>query len=192
MVNNDNLEAVRNKIIEANPEIIELKAGCLIRPKNEYGMEKLYKFKWDDANGEHDHFPLEVLYYVEDSESYEERELIEGELVVGFNDPFGHYITRSDARDWLGLDDIEEDIEIIGRRIGLADVLIAIEESIGESDDVCVVSSVGNIGVFDYSILPETNFFDYYKQNINWNLKSDDLSLQSPETIEFLHGLLCR
>lgn len=157
-------EAIRKACIAANPEIVELKLGCLIRPKNEEGLVNLYKFEWGDEKGEHDHFPLEVIHYTPDSETYEERELIEGELVVGFFDPFEGYVVRQDTRDWLAMDDMKEDVEILGRPIRLADVLLTGADGFGAKN------------VLDLTIY--------------WNLRKDSLEDQSEETIDFIYQLL--
>lgn len=164
---NEQIEAIRKAAIAANPSILDLVFGCEIKAK-------------------HPSLPDEPVYRIFD-------------ITKGGGTKFYKYIHK-EYRDWhdigfMSVFSSTEDIlrrqnEIIGRKIGIADVLLAIEESIADTDDVCVISSVGNIGVFDYSILPDTNFFDYYKQNINWKLDDDDLNRQSPECVAFIYELL--
>jgi len=173
------LEEVKQKICEIIPEIKELKNGCQIRPKNQEGLDKLYKFEWGDDKGEHEHFPVTILEYTPHSETYEERELIEGKMVVGWDDPFGAYVVRHDARDFLFIDDDEEDIEILGRDIRLADVLRAI----GNTGAL----KINNLGGFSW-------FTDNEWKNIatpRWDLSKDRIDDQSPECIDFIHSLIC-
>jgi hypothetical protein len=63
----------------------------------------------------------------------------------------------------------------------LADVLLAMD-----SNNVAV-KDTGAILVRD----PETYNFGWEKPHPVWNLRTDDLTQQSPETIAFIHSLLC-
>lgn len=123
-------EAIRLKCIEANPSIMDLVFGCQVRPKNKEGIKKLYKWVWGEDKGEHEHFPVTILDYVPDSETYEERELIEGYMHIGWFDPFGSYVTRYDGRDYLGIDDYDKDMEILGRELLLSDIVFVIKKTI--------------------------------------------------------------
>lgn len=122
------INIIRQKCIEANPEIVELKFGCEIKSK-----------RWS-------------------------KNAIFLRMVRG-----GRYAyIRPDHMElkeaW------SEDIEIIGRPIRLADIILAwrksVEPSMWWNPDVlvCIISE--------------------------WDSSKDDLTLQSPETIAFLTNLL--
>lgn len=85
--------------------------------------------------------------------------------------------------DSLRYDDIVKDIEIIGRPITIADVLIAIEKS---DNEIFLNYANGGIAI---------RYNDYRTKNgINksavWDL-SQDFDHQSEETYDFLWSLLC-
>lgn len=69
------------------------------------------------------------------------------------------------------------------REIRLADVLLAIQETPKVSKIV-----IDDYGVFwDFNTLSNSTL---QERPFFWNLKQDDLSLQSPETLDFLATLL--
>lgn len=132
------LEEIRQAVIAANPEIVELKFGCQVEyQENIWNVAKLVE---------------KAILLVH----------IDGIRVTRFGDYEGA-ISKYNIR-------------IIGRPIRLADVLLAIgcdkdeEESYpGEGKEVA-----GRIlGICGF-----------------WNLREDDLSKQSGETINFIHQLL--
>lgn len=81
-----------------------------------------------------------------------------------------------------GLNSIIEDnvsgeiVEILGRDIRLADVLLAIKDRVVKTDYLS--RTYEEIQDLTYNII------------IRWNLKQDRLEDQSPETIEFIYNLL--
>jgi len=80
----------------------------------------------------------------------------------------------------------EEDIEILGRPIRLADVLLAMQDiwrtryNSSEVSDKWKELAKAKEGELLYAIV------------FQWNLKDDNLDHQSEETIEFLHKLLVK
>lgn len=71
----------------------------------------------------------------------------------------------------------------ICERVGLADVLLALIENY-ETPQIGL--GTGSDGQCLWT------FFDKDKAEILWNLRKDSLDDQSPETITFLHSLLCQ
>ena len=75
-----------------------------------------------------------------------------------------------------------EPYKILGRPIRLADVLLALwEKRIKPLEGWLFVDIQGQF----------ISGIDLEEKGIFWNLKEDDLSKQSPETIKFLTELLC-
>lgn len=74
-----------------------------------------------------------------------------------------------------------EKFEIIGRPIRLADVLVAIGDL---SNEAVVLDTKGRIT--DIKTATSNGFHGA----VSWNLLLDDLTLQSEETITFIHSLL--
>lgn len=135
---------IREKCIEANPSILDLKFGCVFT----YGR-KGKKGTFIRRNT---------------------RDMVE-------------FKTEDEGHSFCGNDDI---IEIIGRPIRLADVLLAIWKKNPANRTNVVLESSGQFRVThtwggrrDIIVLGET-----------WNLLEDDIDRQSDDTIEFLHGLL--
>lgn len=83
-----------------------------------------------------------------------------------------------------GADFAYHEIKIIGRKIGLADVLLAIEKS----KDIDILSFWQRFA--DYTHLDKSNFQMLYFLISNYNLLKDDLTQQSPETIRLIYKLL--
>lgn len=79
------------------------------------------------------------------------------------------------------------------RPIRLADVLLALEEAIKDKDYECRINTLGNFELIDLEITGGSKKFKVrLDDEIRWNLKSDSLDNQSPETINFLTELLCK
>lgn len=72
--------------------------------------------------------------------------------------------------------------EIIGRQIRLADVLLAINNR-GEQFITCLISSTGHF--YQRSALPLVT-----ATAETWDLKNDDLTKQSSDTVDFIYSLL--
>lgn len=135
-----NLEIIRKACIKANPEIMELKFGCVIKTK---------KFSFENN--------LETITY---------------DGTIGIDREFG----------LLGRDNkiFEKDIiEILGREIRLADVLLALTQDRGS-----------RWHMITYKKWNANIMRDDVEKFINWDLKNDNLELQSEETIKFLAELL--
>lgn len=146
-MNNDKLEAVRQKCIEANPNIKDLKFGCYFT-----------------VNPSHDEIHIA---------SWE---------TIG-----GNWVSANDAEEY----DIGE-IEIIGRKIALADVLLAIQgKHVGIQSNGCFIRLNPFNEENKYSLCDWYSSFEEQYHSYKWDLKNNDLSLQPQETIDFLHSLLC-
>lgn len=142
-----NLEIIREAVIAAVPEIMELKFGCWISSDNIMSNIK----RMCVAELTHSHLLLTTTF---------------GE-VSRLPRTRGNY-------------------KIIGRPIRLADVLLAIEP---HWRSFLLPSFMQNL---DGQIKNEFEGQNLYIMVSKWNLHSDDLSLQSPETIDFLAGLLAK
>ncbi len=89
----------------------------------------------------------------------------------------------------------EEDFIILGRKIGIADVLLAIEKARpseilqGHTKEArgsgWAIRATGQLIWLEYA-------YEYHGRDASWNLSQDDLNLQSEETITFLHSILCK
>jgi len=135
---NEKLQFIREKCIAANPEIVELKFGCLLN------------------NIHRPSYPITMFLWKV------------GEQVMTFHPQFDQELVKD-----------MHSLEIFGRPIRLADVLLA-------------------IGCNSYTV-PKDRFRDgnsLYSGDWNangqimWNLRADDLEKQSQETVDFLYELL--
>lgn len=154
-------EQLRQKIIEANPEIMELKFGCeFIAPDKERGRIIYYSGEFNDSamvrmiSVKHPKFPslLTKLYH---------------------SIPAIRYSPRHKFSDL--------NLQIIGRPIRLADVLLAIEQL--PFFNLLVTKTDNNLTVVE-RLLGGSIFNGY------WNLRDDNLDNQSDECKEFLYKLL--
>ena len=140
-----NLELIRQKCIETNPEIMELKFGCEVQYRN--SEERVTAIGKEYQNPE-----------------------LPGCLFVPVGYPKG-----TDEFKARGNPEIRT-LHILGRPIRLADVLLAMQAQ-AEKD-------LANRQI----PLPRPALFG--KVANQWNLKADDLSKQSEETINFIAELL--
>lgn len=81
---------------------------------------------------------------------------------------------------------LNNEIEIIGRPIRLADILLAIGQSKKNADMEYGIRANG-VFLTDFC---EKAVFNENDEIIAWDLKNDDLSKQSPECLQFLAGIL--
>lgn len=154
------LEAIRQKIVEANPEIMELKFGC-----------------WLWMNATNLAQPLMKLCYINNPIEYPD-----GNAGCRFIDEKGNVKFFHDMHEWdITGDEPEYDVEIIGRPICLADVLLA------ASKVKLFVASNG--GLCQWT--EDENRYGEMRAFALWNLRKDSLDAQSEECISFLHSLLC-
>jgi len=75
------------------------------------------------------------------------------------------------------------DLQIIGRPVRLADVLLAINE---KKKDWYAFDCAGYLLIREFG----TSAFELAGEPSPWNLRSDDLTLQSDDTINFLYELV--
>lgn len=156
MTTQQQITAIREKCIEANPSIKDLKMNCMIYHP-EYGIAIINDSRGTGNGSTQKHFTDRSHVFYDDC-----------------RDKDGRLFRNGSNKEWW---------EIIGRPIHLADVLLAIGQNI---------AVVGNGCFLEWG----THFFHGEKQgywnqkNISWDLKNDDLTLQSEETISFLYTLL--
>lgn len=154
-MNQEHYEAVREAVIKAVPEILNLDFGCRV--------------EW-----EYDHF-LNLR-------SMTRRKQV-GSLVAIRRDrtfypksqikKLGILFDRNSSVSWIE----PQNYKVLGRPIRLADVLFAMAtKGVMTANEVYLLNIVWPV---------EGGYKD-----VRWNLRADDLSLQSPETIEFLYELL--
>ncbi len=161
MTTKEQIEFIRQKCIEANPEIMELKFGCRLKDKVD-GEEYLF-VDW--------HFntcptvlPVEAI-----GKNPFEDECAWQDTIFSMGS-----VTNEKIKHPLGNN--ESTYEIIGRPIRLADVLILLQDSKN--------LKWREVGIGDPRLLTPILLTSY------WDLFKDDLTLQSPETIEFIFNLL--
>ena len=171
MTKQDKIKFIREKCIEANEEIVELKFGCEIKI-TEAIDDKVYL---DKERSWYKTVPFTAVF-IEDFRS-------------GCSDPecCGDMGTEYACvgKDIFTLEEIGdvEKYEIIGRPIHLADVLLAIQKR-GEQwaidDDGHIITLSGGT---------EVGTLVYEGTGKYWNLK-ETLNNQSKETIDFIYQLL--
>lgn len=132
---------VKEKIVQAVPEIMELKFGCKVKAK-----------MWSKS---------------------ESKKLIwrEGIFISKEISPYPNILFKD------GTDFCYHDLKILGREITLVDVLLATGDKLEQAD----VAVIGDHAHFDSGL----------DDAFSWNLEKDSLSDQSPETLDFLHSILC-
>lgn len=159
------LEQLTKKIQELVPEIMELKFGCLVR---DFQHDTCFVLHNDEGTiiayawcGDKHYFPPDFYYSDEDKKK---------NRVKKFNkDEDGKY-----------------EFEILGRDIQLADCVIAISES-----GTLLRGSIKDETLEKFGLW----FKDVQSWSVGdlllcfWNNKT--LHQQSPETIDFLHSILC-
>jgi len=145
----EKIEAIRQACIKANPGIVELKFGCEIETtRMNIKGEKYMVVSYNVVNKRGIYDQLTVIK--------------EGRV---HSKTFGNVCNN-------GVLDFK--FEIIGRKIGLADVL----HTIAKTPITKTITSVSKQGSWIKSVV------------IKWNLLKDDITLQSEETINFIHSLL--
>lgn len=180
------LEQVRAKVIEAVPEIMELKFGCHV----------LY----ESHNQKHEAIINGINQATTDSKSlmrkYGCHSTIDSFSVDTFTTTHNYpYVT--DALTYTEYKEMMEHRvpikQILGRPIRLADVLIAI--AVAEARDKMHWFEINAHGEMEWK---ESRFSSRWNEpqdrrvaKCSWNLHKDSLDDQSEETINFLHDILC-
>ena len=98
--------------------------------------------------------------------------------------PFGSMDLPREIEKDIITDRNGEKWRILGRPIRLADILETIEKTLED----CVVNTQGHL--LELKSQTETGLITHEGTGIYWNLLNDDLTQQSPETLEFLAKLL--
>lgn len=154
------LKLIREKCIEANPEIVELTFGCRVEIQDE-------------------------------GENYEHGNPIHRDIVTRA------WRNSKDSDGFFRLDCLNNtynirdgDMEIIGRPIRLADVLLAMKKK-------RVSLAIRECGCFmQYKYIEDDEGSDWYQdsfldgQKVSWNLKDNNLENQNEPTKNFIWGLL--
>ena len=146
MTTQDKINLIREKCIAANPEIVELKFGCVVLSDS-----SLHRVKGPIIGRDN------TKYY------------------PYFETMWGGFSVDGNGKP------ISPHIEILGRPIRLADVLLTMELAEGN------YHMVNPFGEFYYY---EETGTTWRGTNFCWNLRADDVEKQSEETISFLYDLL--
>lgn len=159
------LKEIREVIIKANQDILKLAEGCVLRvlkPRLFQGDPFVYE-EWTVV-GYQTIYPQTDLFLANREYNSHHTKTLQCVDKVGEAIDFGH-----------------ERVEIIGRPIRLADILLAIRKA---HSDLVIVSHNGTfherVGVKEYRELGK------------YNLLQDDLESQSPEFIDFIHSILIK
>ena len=156
MTHQQKLEAIRRACVKANPKIVELKPGCEFYQKNrktdEVLSDAVYVFLGRGIDSREINFSLTDRYARDE---------------IGRYDGYAYNEVQSEKN-------LEGYIEIIGRPIRLADVLLVFR---GRSLKGCDPNET----------YPSRNEISILQR---WNIRNDDLSKQSEDTVDFIHGLL--
>jgi hypothetical protein len=169
MTKHKKLQFIREKCIESNPEIVELKFGC-------EGM-------W--------HFPAS-----ENTKGGVIKAVILEKMKIGAIHIFTEENKKRSNLTWRTATILPSDFrEIIGRTIRLADVLFTIKhkEIKQEKEMQRKVNELGGSPGIKYPLFYQA-MMTITKYELDkggfWNLLKDDLTLQSEETIDFIYNLL--
>lgn len=138
------LEKIRQACIAANPEIVELKYGCLIL----YKGQRMTFIRNDTAG--------RPWCYT----------------------GWAPHVIGDEAFDRLE----PAFLKIVGRPIRLADVLLAIGPALQ--------TKKGRIGTYRGREIDEPQGVKLWLVEVGWNLREDDLTKQSEETLAFIVSLL--
>lgn len=160
MERNQAIQIVREACIAANPEILELKFGCEIK-----------------LDGQ----PYKVLYYDQDGKSFDGENIEFYGKTLELYSPEGEVSKYSDEEEDLIMPKTDE-IEILGRPIHLADILVACDKA----NRNIYVHRTGII--IDFDIIRTLQ--DKRESGAEWNLRADSLTKQTTETLLFLAELV--
>ena len=165
--NMKNYNKLKQVIQEANPEIMELKRGCRITIDTK-------EFKEEVEGGIYDYFVIN-----NDKWKHDNRTFIDVTIIGGQQDGWDSQLRAHEMKK----------IEIFGRPIRLADVLLAMgkehffEHYIASDGDHALVYKTVCENEANEEIVVEPIA-------ISWNLKNNSLDNQSDETKQFLIDLL--
>lgn len=191
------ISELKEVIVKAVPEIMELKFGCIIEVidrENRKESHKIYKARWSTYN-----------------------DIVPSEMITCC----GRYITTS-AMDGRWYDSqILGGWRILGRPISLCDVLIAIKTRNAKNAGIGIIREdiLSDDNPFSQGKIVSTreptqeeidihdeNSWDYFRSYAGdgcdpwctelilittWNLRKDSLTDQSLETLQWLHSIFC-
>lgn len=148
----DKLNKVREKVIEAVPEIVELKFGCRVKV-----IDKKTQYRYWEATLISPCMGFGYWHCRTHSSIQEKNEIIKA-FKIEYN----------------------PDAIILGRKIGLADVLITVQDRVEEVD------------VEEYQCNSPRELWLMWSEKVlaAWCFENDDLQKQSEATISFLYDLL--
>jgi len=111
------------------------------------------------------------------------------DILIGYYEDDGeiNYITKEWGKPYVG------DIEIIGRKIGIADVLQTIPKTHNgwcDKTGRLSITPIATFGINDTKVAIKKGVIQSHKIASNWDLKNDDITKQSEETVDFLYNLL--
>ena len=165
-MNQKKYQQLKNKIIEAVPEIMNLKFGCKFEIKNE-------NYKEEKKEGLFDYFIVNNKEWKRGNKRY-----LDYTVFGGIQNGWQGQMRTKDL----------EDIEIIGRPITLEDVLVALNKNrpLTKSGYIDAIDSSGEFITICGNDEPWAR-----QPQIKWQLNKP-LEKQSDETKEFLYNLLIK
>ncbi len=166
MTRSENIAKIREACVKVNPEIMELKFGCVVQRECDCGLVCKSRVRYVQEGIEYGNGKSRgvTIDHMEDSCMGVGVSIMVRDLPSSWNKETWGY-------------------EIIGRDIRLSDVLYALHKNYGVSHNMII------------SCLDSGRFYDndeghsYYLKNV-WNLLKDRLEDQSDECISFLVDLL--
>lgn len=178
MTPNDTLKAVREAVVRAVPEILELKFGCVIEDQRYPDNGRLYTivaecgicFKHKRCDGER-----------------ETCDVVDGKYAISSGEDYDDFGYR--AAD-IKTEDIDKgkDWKVIGRPIRLADVLRAIAEAQVSNGEPYLVDAAGQF--YDIRQQKAVGYLTSNDVLAQWPLPDDNLDHASPECVAFLYSIL--
>lgn len=153
MTTQEKIQKIREECIKVNPEIVKLFFGCVLKRKSVHGEDRGDYQVLDRGSG----FHPDKLWV---------SSRVFGVMSIP-NERVGY-------QEELSVGDIQDNYEIIGRPIRLADVLYMLQQTL-----------------FTNQWLKKNDVDDLlYNILLRYDLKNDNLEHQSPETIDFIYNLI--
>jgi len=178
MTHQEKLEAIRKACVEANPEIVELKFGCEFQA----GTSTMFYLQTESYAVNNVGFWRAHFCSKQYPMNIWEGERQPSPTTLYTGEDFERVIKESISRS-SAFSHTFPTVEIIGRPIRLADVLLATHQKQVPIPWIAVDSYGEFLGYWDKAKEPISN-------GLSWNLYKDSLEEQSEETVAFIYDLL--
>lgn len=171
MTKDEQINFIREKCIEANPEIVELKFGCEVEIP--YAMEEWWSGPF---------IVFGETWVCNKHKRFREECMAEEDGCTGED---GVMVISGDEEAWTEIKLKATELKtILGRPIRLADVLLAIDH---ETDEGIAITRQGR-----FLQLEDSGWRTQLNGLHGWNLRNDNLTEQSDETVDFIYQLLAK